>query len=173
MPQCLSIRDWSLGFDVTHLGGDGGGPRSGAVRMAKRTGPPVRGVDGWAHPGKPRVRPVGVISRERHASSTERACSSDRNRVSLSNSSRKRPMNIPGAPRNAKRPGDHPPAAGWHSRSVRSSSRATRMPEIGVSGTSDKHLRMQSSTTIRMRIRRPSMNSSTTKSNDQRSLQPA
>jgi hypothetical protein len=40
----------------------------------------------------------------------------------------------------------------------RSSSRATRMPEIEVSGTSARHSRVQSSTTARMRMRRPSMN---------------
>ena len=52
-----------LAFDVTLLGGDGGGPRSGAVRVAKRSGPPVRSVDRWAHPTEPRVRPVGVVVR--------------------------------------------------------------------------------------------------------------
>ena len=33
-----------LAFDVTLLGADGGGPRSGAVCVAKRSGPPVRSV---------------------------------------------------------------------------------------------------------------------------------
>jgi hypothetical protein len=37
-------------------------------------------------------------------------------------------------------------------------SRATRMPEIEVSATSARHSRVQSSTTTRMRMRRPSMN---------------
>jgi hypothetical protein len=63
LPQFLSSSDWSLAFEVTLLGGDGGGPRSGAVRVAKRSGPPVGSVDRWAHPTKPRVRPVGVAVR--------------------------------------------------------------------------------------------------------------
>jgi hypothetical protein len=42
--------------------------------------------------------------------------------------------------------------------SSRSNSRATRVPEIDVSGTNAKHSRVQSSTTTRTRMRRPSMN---------------
>ena len=51
-----------------------------------------------------------------------------------------------------------------------SSSRATRIPEIEVSATSARHSRVQSSTTIRTRMRRPSMSWSATKSSDQRSF---
>ena len=36
---------------------------SGADRVAKRSGPPVRSVGRWAHPTEPRVRPVGVVVR--------------------------------------------------------------------------------------------------------------
>jgi hypothetical protein len=57
LPELLSSGDWSLAFAVTLLGGDDGGPRRGAVRVAQRSGPPVRRVDGWAHPTEPRVRP--------------------------------------------------------------------------------------------------------------------
>src|SRR4051812_16569768 len=49
-----------------------------------------------------------------------------------------------------------------------SSSLATRMPERDVSTTSARHSRVQSSTTARMRKRRPSVNWSDTKSSDQR-----
>ena len=43
------------------LGGGGGGPRSGAVGGAQRSGPPLRGVDGGAQPAEPRVRPVVIV----------------------------------------------------------------------------------------------------------------
>jgi hypothetical protein len=46
---------------VALLGGDDGGPRSGAVGGAKRSGPTVRSVDGRAHPPKPRMRSIGVV----------------------------------------------------------------------------------------------------------------
>src|SRR5712664_2416389 len=52
----------------------------------------------------------------------------------------------------------------------RSSSRATRAPESEVSATNARHSRVQSSTTVRMRKRRPSVSWSETKSSDQRSL---
>jgi hypothetical protein len=50
-----------VALGIALLGGDDGGPRSGAVGGAKRTGPPVRSVDGRAHPPKPRVWPIGVV----------------------------------------------------------------------------------------------------------------
>ena len=49
------------GSVIALLGGDGGGPRSGAVGGAQRSGPPYCGVAGWAHPAEPRVRPVVVV----------------------------------------------------------------------------------------------------------------
>ena len=52
----------------------------------------------------------------------------------------------------------------------RSSSRATRVPESEVSATSAKHSRVQSSTTVRMRKRRPQVSWSDTKSSDHRSF---
>jgi hypothetical protein len=55
------------------------------------------------------------------------------------------------------------------SSSSRSSSRATRIPEIEVSATSARHSRVQSSTTTKMRRRRPSMSWSAAKSTDQQS----
>lgn len=62
---------------------------------------------------------------------------------------------------------DHPgPAALVMSRS---NSRATRMPERDVSTMSARHCLVQSSTTARMRKRRPSVSWSDTKSSDQRS----
>ena len=48
-----------MGFML--MGGCGGGPRSGAVGGAQRSGPPLRGVDGGAQPAEPRVRPVVVV----------------------------------------------------------------------------------------------------------------
>src|SRR5439155_2657359 len=48
----------------------------------------------------------------------------------------------------------------------RSSSRATRVPESELSATSARHSRVQSSTTVRMRKRRPSVSWSETKSSD-------
>src|SRR5215470_12249685 len=51
-----------------------------------------------------------------------------------------------------------------------SSSRATLAPDSDVSGISAKLSRVKSSTTARMRKRRPSMRQSETKSRDQRSL---
>src|SRR5437764_6686195 len=59
-PQVLSTNDWSLAIGIALLGGDDGGPRSGAVGGAKRSGPPVRSVDGRAHPPEPRMRSIGV-----------------------------------------------------------------------------------------------------------------
>ena len=53
-----------------------------------------------------------------------------------------------------------------------SSSRATHAPGRDVSGTSAKLSRVKSSTTARMRKRRPSVKQSETKSSDQRSLGP-
>ena len=50
------------------------------------------------------------------------------------------------------------------------SSRATRRPEIEVSGIAARHSRVTSSTTFRMRNRRPPANWSWTKSRDQRAL---
>jgi hypothetical protein len=50
------------------------------------------------------------------------------------------------------------------------SSRATRLPEIDVSGTAAKHSRVTSSTMLRMRKRRPWASWSWTKSSDQRAL---
>ena len=49
-----------------------------------------------------------------------------------------------------------------------SSSRATLMPDKEVSGSSTRHSREKSSTTARMRKRRPSVKASETKSSDQR-----
>ena len=51
---------------------------------------------------------------------------------------------------------------------IRSSSRATRMPEIEVSTTVARHSRLKSSITQRMRNRRPSHRASDTKSSDHR-----
>src|SRR6201990_3475619 len=50
------------------------------------------------------------------------------------------------------------------------SSRATRRPEIEVSGIAAKHSRVTSSTTFRMRNRRPQASWSWTKSTDQRAF---
>ena len=50
------------------------------------------------------------------------------------------------------------------------SSRATRRPEIDVSGIAAKHSRVTSSTMFRMRNRRPQASWSWTKSRDQRAL---
>ena len=50
------------------------------------------------------------------------------------------------------------------------SSRATRLPEIEVSGIAARHSRVTSSTMLRMRKRRPWANWSWTKSSDQRAL---
>jgi len=50
------------------------------------------------------------------------------------------------------------------------SSRATRFPEIDVSGIAARHSRVTSSTTLRMRNRRPQANWSCTKSSDQRAF---
>ena len=50
------------------------------------------------------------------------------------------------------------------------SSRATRLPEIEVSGIAARHSRVTSSTMLRMRKRRPRANWSWTKSSDQRAL---
>src|SRR4051812_24916092 len=50
----------------------------------------------------------------------------------------------------------------------RSSSRDTRMPESEVSATSARHSRVQSSTMVRMRKRRPQVSWSDTKSSDHR-----
>ncbi len=50
------------------------------------------------------------------------------------------------------------------------SSRATRRPEIDVSGIAARHSRVTSSTMFRMRNRRPLANWSWTKSSDQRAL---
>ena len=50
------------------------------------------------------------------------------------------------------------------------SSRATRRPEIDVSGMAPKHSLVTSSTMLRMRKRRPLANWSWTKSNDQRAF---
>lgn len=52
------------------------------------------------------------------------------------------------------------------------SSRATMAPEIDVSATSAKHPRLKSSTTQRIRNRRPQMKLSETKSSDQRWFSP-
>ena len=49
-------------------------------------------------------------------------------------------------------------------------SRATRLPEIEVSGIAARHTRVTSSTMLRMRKRRPWANWSWTKSSDQRAL---
>ena len=49
-----------------------------------------------------------------------------------------------------------------------SSSRATRLPDSEVSATRPRHSRVKSSTTVRMRNRRPSVSASLTKSSDQR-----
>lgn len=56
----------------------------------------------------------------------------------------------------------------WAINSV--SSRATRRPEIEVSGIAARHSRVTSSTTLRMRKRRPQANWSWTKSSDQRAF---
>jgi hypothetical protein len=61
LPRLLSSGYWSLRFGSIRLGGDGGGPRSGAVGGAQRSGPPFCGVDGWAHPTEPRVGPFAVV----------------------------------------------------------------------------------------------------------------
>jgi len=53
-------------------------------------------------------------------------------------------------------------------RMMSSSSRATRRPEIDVSAINARHSRVQSSTTARMRKRRPSVSWSETKSRLQR-----
>jgi len=50
------------------------------------------------------------------------------------------------------------------------SSRATRLPEIEVSGMAAKHSRVTSSTMLRMRKRRPQASWSWTKSSDHRAL---
>ena len=50
------------------------------------------------------------------------------------------------------------------------SSRATRLPEIEVSGIAARHSRVTSSTMLRMRKRRPWANWSWTKSSDQRAF---
>src|SRR5208283_230746 len=60
-PQFLSSSDWSVAVFDALLGGDGGGPRSGAVGGAQRSGPPCCGIDGWAHPAEPRVGPGVVV----------------------------------------------------------------------------------------------------------------
>src|SRR6516165_1279437 len=57
-------------------GGDGGPPR-GAVGVAQRSGPPCRGVSGWAHPAEPRMWSIVVVvhspSREHGAGMRQRA----------------------------------------------------------------------------------------------------
>src|SRR5260221_14164842 len=52
------------------------------------------------------------------------------------------------------------------------SSRATRLAEIDVSGTAARHSRVTSSTTLRMRKRRPQANWSCTKSSDPAGILP-
>jgi hypothetical protein len=42
MPPNLSGGDWGLTVGDALLGGDGGGPRSGAVGRAQRSGPSLR-----------------------------------------------------------------------------------------------------------------------------------
>lgn len=59
------------------------------------------------------------------------------------------------------------------SATTRSSSRATRWPDNDVSATSTRFSRLKSSTTARMRKRRPSVSASDTKSNDQRWFGPS
>jgi hypothetical protein len=53
------------------------------------------------------------------------------------------------------------------------SSRATRRPEIDVSTTAARHSLVTSSTTLKMRNRRPLANGSWTKSTDQRTFSTA
>ena len=43
------------------MSGCGGGPRSGAVGGAQRSGPPLRGIDSGAQPAEPRVRPIVIV----------------------------------------------------------------------------------------------------------------
>jgi hypothetical protein len=61
LPRTFIQLRWSLAFDYALLGGGGGGPRSGAVGGAQRSGPPCRGVGGWAHPTEPRVWALVVV----------------------------------------------------------------------------------------------------------------
>src|SRR5689334_21627289 len=61
LPLNLSSRDWSLTVGFALLGGDGGGPRSGAVGGAQRSGPPLRGVDGGGQPAEPGVMPLVIV----------------------------------------------------------------------------------------------------------------
>lgn len=53
-----------------------------------------------------------------------------------------------------------------------SGSQATRAPDSEMSATNVRHSRVKSSTTVKMRNRRPSMKASTTKPSDQRWLAP-
>jgi len=59
---------------------------------------------------------------------------------------------------------------GRHGSDLPPNSRATRRPEIDVSGMAARHSRVTSSTTFRMRNRRPQASWSWTKSSDQRAL---
>jgi hypothetical protein len=77
LPGVLSSGDWRLAICIALLGGNDGGPRIGVVGGANRSGPPVRSVDGRAHPPKPRVGPIGVVIGS-HASRTARVCRNER-----------------------------------------------------------------------------------------------
>ena len=122
---------WLMTLPPTTLGGDGGGLRSGAVSGAERSVPRLR--HSRVGSSSRVARALGpCCSRPRQASGTARVCAIERNRGSLSSSSRKRQRNVsirhpgPACPGrcSANRPCDRPaPVSKW---------RLTGVPAVGI-----------------------------------------